>query len=88
MYEEYKSLYEHGPIKVGLVLGRTQTGSHHGDSKNLQLEGILSGETNTNLIFDELNSISVDANYIKKIEGSKALVRKEYVAVIYQIKKD
>ncbi len=40
---EYKELYEKGSVKVGLILARTQTGSYQGDSRNIQLEGILSG---------------------------------------------
>jgi len=87
MNEEYKPLYENGPTSVGLVLARTQTGSNRGDSRNLQLEGILSGETDTNLIFDELESVNEDTSYMKTIKASKSLVRKEYIAMIYQIEK-
>jgi len=86
MEEKYKLLYEDGPTRVGLVLVKTQTGSYRGDSKNLQLEWVLSGETDRNLVFDELCSIDCVNEYIQKIDALKSLVRKEYVATIYQIK--
>ena len=85
MDDEYKILYENGPIKVGLVLVRTQGGSYRGDSGDMQFEGILSGETETNLVFDRLVGVNIDKEYMKEVDASKSLIRKQYIAVIYQI---
>jgi len=85
MMDEYKPLYESGPTSVGLVLTETRAGDESGDTKSLHLRGMLSGETEGNLVFDELRSLNIAKNS-NPVVGSKAFVRKSLIATIYQTK--
>ncbi len=83
MSEEYKPLYKNGPAKVQVVTSNVRTGSHRGDSSNLQLEGILSGETENNLVFDSLRPLNT--SYMLLFHSEKAYLRKDQVALIYTV---
>ena len=85
MSEEYKPLYEHGPAKIQVVTSNIRTGSYRGDSSNLQLEGILSGETENNLVFDSLRPLNLKEDYMDKFNSDKAYLRKDQVALLYAV---
>jgi hypothetical protein len=93
--EEYKYLYGDGPIKVGLILRDTRVGvgneGDKGDSGNLQLEGILTGETIATLQFKEIKSSNAPEiskyfhPHIFKFFGGKGQIRKDQISIIYEI---
>lgn len=82
MKSEYREFYKAGPKKVHIITKNIRTGMRNGHSANLQLEGILSGETEDNLIFNSLRPINI-SNYIKNFSSKKALIRKDEVGVLY-----
>lgn len=86
MSEEYEPLYKNGPTKVQVVTSNVRTGSWKGDSSNLQLEGILSGETEHNLVFDSLRPLNLKNVFMKSFDSDKAFLRKEQVALLYAVK--
>lgn len=86
MGEEYKPLYENGPAKVQVVTSNIRTGSSRGDSSNLQLEGILNGETENNLVFDSLRPLNMKTYYMDEFNTGKAYLRKDQIALIYVVK--
>lgn len=82
MKNEYREFYKPGPKKVHIITKNIRTGMRDGHSANLQLEGILSGETEDNLVFDSLRPINI-SSYIKNFSSKKALMRKDEVAILY-----
>jgi len=84
---EYKPFYENGPTKVGLLLAETQLGAtNKRSSSSVALEGMLSGETKDNLIFDSIKCLNLTYDHSTTINKSKkAFVKKKYVSFIYEI---
>ena len=85
---EYSFLYQRGPVRVGLILRRTNTGGGRNNA-NLQLEGIIRGETRNTLVFESLKAVNCyvekGADYVNSFDGGKSSVPKSSVAVIYEI---
>ena len=82
-FGEYSYLYENGPVEVKLLLAGTATGAEY--RANVQLRGVLSGETEKNLVFDSIRLLNCGPMYV--IGGGKSLVKKDLVAVIYQVER-
>ena len=87
MIEEYELFYRDGPTKVQVVISDVRTGCWNGDSGNLQLEGILSGETEHNLVFDSLRPLNINTQnrYMKGFDSSRAFLRKKQIALLYVV---
>jgi hypothetical protein len=93
--EQYKALWENGPVRVRVIMGNTRVGAggRDGDSGNLCLEATLVSENEDTLVLKDISTINCHRNgYYGSIDGftsSKAAIPK-HSAQVYLIeeKKD
>jgi hypothetical protein len=83
--DKYKRFYEDGPTKVGVMLTLTTKDK---TQEPIQLEGILTGEDNTNLFFSKLKSINlglkINDNITISINGGLSIIKKAVIALMYK----
>ena len=96
---EYARFWENRNTHVGIILTDVWMGAaeKRGDSGNLKLDAIVCGETEENLILEDVISMDTEADdednttytgCMTTIRADEAMVKKELIAVIYKIRED